>query len=375
MKKTVCALLAASMVLTSFPNVCFADTDISVTVDGRTIAFDVKPQIINGRTMVPMRAIFEELGAEIEWLADTKTVYGKRTDTLISLQADSSEMHVSNALGESIIELEAPATIIDKRTLVPARAVAEGFDCSVEWNADTKTVIITTKNFSEVEPELPEEEPEQIEEENEQVEKDEYIYKMTDKDIKRTIITGAADPELFVFSYTNIYSFGITKTRNDISNDLGKCSAARVVTPKYEIARLSQKKLDKDTNATSATLKEGKEIYEKFAAGKQLCVEFDLAYPVSSNAPGIEIKAYQGDTEIISPVTGSPKYDSSKEFPYIYTATITISQNNIDVNEDVKIEVIYINENDFADKKYEKYPENDFKDMRLYYTVNFSKYQ
>ena len=145
MKKTACALLAASMVLTSFPAVCLADTDISVTVDGRTIAFDVKPQIINGRTMVPMRAIFEELGADVEWLSDTKTVYGKRTDILISLQTDSSEMHVSNASGESVVKLDAPATIIDNRTLVPARAVAEGFDCSVEWNAETKTVIFTTK--------------------------------------------------------------------------------------------------------------------------------------------------------------------------------------------------------------------------------------
>ena len=179
MKKTACALFAASMILASFPAVCLADTDISVTVDGHTVAFDVKPQIINGRTMVPMRAIFEELGAEIEWLADTKTVYGKKPDTIISLQADSCQMNISSMYGETIVELDAPATIIDKRTLVPARAVAEGFDCSVEWNADTKTVIITTKNLPVVEPEQPEKEPEPIEEEPEQTVENEYIYKMT----------------------------------------------------------------------------------------------------------------------------------------------------------------------------------------------------
>ena len=74
MKKTACALFAASMILASFPAVCLADTDISVTVDGHTVAFDVKPQIINGRTMVPISYISAQFGAKVIWVPSTKTV-------------------------------------------------------------------------------------------------------------------------------------------------------------------------------------------------------------------------------------------------------------------------------------------------------------
>ena len=45
----------------------FASDSIKVKLDGKTISFDVEPQIVEGRTMVPLRAIFEAMGAEIEW--------------------------------------------------------------------------------------------------------------------------------------------------------------------------------------------------------------------------------------------------------------------------------------------------------------------
>ena len=48
--------------------------DISVYLDGQPLTFDVQPQIINGRTVVPLRAIFEAMGAKVNWDGDTQTV-------------------------------------------------------------------------------------------------------------------------------------------------------------------------------------------------------------------------------------------------------------------------------------------------------------
>ena len=70
MKKAVCVILAVFMM--SLP--VLADDVIKVTVDGEELTFDQNPVIINDRTMVPMRAIFEKLGASVSWDGETKTV-------------------------------------------------------------------------------------------------------------------------------------------------------------------------------------------------------------------------------------------------------------------------------------------------------------
>ena len=66
-----------SCVLTA-PRFSASDPDITVTLDGAILSFDVPPQIINERTMIPMRAIFEALGANIEWDDETQTITALR---------------------------------------------------------------------------------------------------------------------------------------------------------------------------------------------------------------------------------------------------------------------------------------------------------
>ena len=116
-----------------------AQNDIAVVIDGYTVEFDVEPTIINGRTMVPLRAIFEALGAGVEWDNVTKTVYASKDGTTVSLQIGSNQMIV-NGITKT---LDVPAQLVNNRTLVPVRAISEAFGCQVEWNGKTKTVIIT----------------------------------------------------------------------------------------------------------------------------------------------------------------------------------------------------------------------------------------
>ena len=114
---------------------------VSVIVNGNTIKFDQPPIIIDGRTLVPVRAVFESLGVNVEWIADTQTVLAQKDGRTVTLKIDSNVMKIGN---EEIL-LDVTAQIINNRTLVPARAVAEAFECNVDWDGSTSTVIINDK--------------------------------------------------------------------------------------------------------------------------------------------------------------------------------------------------------------------------------------
>lgn len=111
----------------------------SVTLNGKKLSFDQNPVIVDGRTLVPMRAIFEAFGADVEWYDSTKTVMGRKGDTTVRLTIGSNKMDING----TTTELDVPPSIINSRTMVPVRAISEAFDCNVSWNQETKTVLIT----------------------------------------------------------------------------------------------------------------------------------------------------------------------------------------------------------------------------------------
>lgn len=143
MKKTVSIILAILFVFSSF--VCFAESDLTLKLDGKLMETDVPPVIVNDRTMVPFRAIFEELGISVNWSGALRKVYATADDITVILTVDSEKMIVN----ENIITLEAAPFIMNDRVLVPVRAVCEALKCTVDWEADTRTVIIKTKDYVE----------------------------------------------------------------------------------------------------------------------------------------------------------------------------------------------------------------------------------
>lgn len=118
-----------------------AQNEIKVYVDEKQVEFDVKPIIYEERTLVPLRAIFEALGAEVTWNQDTKTASAVRGDDTVSITIDSKQLFKNN----KAVELDVPAMIVDERTLVPVRAISESFDCDVQWDGNSQSVNITTK--------------------------------------------------------------------------------------------------------------------------------------------------------------------------------------------------------------------------------------
>ena len=120
------------------------ETPVTVFVDGNQLVFDVNPIIEYGRTMVPMRYIFEALGAEVTWDQETSTAFGTKGDISVAIQIGNSTMFVNN----KAVELDVPAMLADGRTLVPVRAISESFNAKVSWDGNLRrvTIISNTSN-------------------------------------------------------------------------------------------------------------------------------------------------------------------------------------------------------------------------------------
>lgn len=141
-KRVAIILLALVTVVSTLSMQVFAENEIKVLLDGQELIFDVPPQLIDNRTMVPMRKIFEAMGANVDWNGDTQTVTATKDDITVIMQIDNKVIKVN---GENIT-LDVPPQLVDSRTLVPARAVAESLNAKVDWDGTTSTVYITSPN-------------------------------------------------------------------------------------------------------------------------------------------------------------------------------------------------------------------------------------
>lgn len=112
---------------------------VVVYINGKQVQFDVNPSIKDGRALVPVRAIYEALGAKVEWDGTARTVTGTKSNTKVVLKIDSVDATVN---GEHKT-LDVPATIIDGRTLVPARFISESLGATVIWDGSSNTVNIS----------------------------------------------------------------------------------------------------------------------------------------------------------------------------------------------------------------------------------------
>lgn len=144
MKKKLTSAIIASCLAAGL---CFssgaADGDISVSLNGEKLAFDVLPVIDEGRTLVPFRAIFEALGCAVSYSPrkDGNFVNAMKGEKYLSLKIGSDEMQV----GGKTVKLDAAPRIENGRTLVPLRAVSESLNLKVDWDGETKTVSISEK--------------------------------------------------------------------------------------------------------------------------------------------------------------------------------------------------------------------------------------
>ena len=108
------------------------------TINGEIASIDVPAMILDDRTMTPARFVAEALGATVEWDSETRTVTITKDEYKIVLVIDSKIAEIN---GQQV-EIDVPATIVDDRTMTPARLVAEALGAIVSWNDATRTVTI-----------------------------------------------------------------------------------------------------------------------------------------------------------------------------------------------------------------------------------------
>ena len=143
MKPLTSILLNVSLLL--FSSVCYAGSDdIKVYINNNRINYDTMPININNRILVPVRATFDALGADIEWFGEIQTVIATSGSTLIALKIDNPLLIVSDVQTQGIktIELDSPPVLLNSKTMIPLRAVAEIFDYQVNWSEENKSIFI-----------------------------------------------------------------------------------------------------------------------------------------------------------------------------------------------------------------------------------------
>ena len=132
MKKVFLAIFFAMIVImTASPTYA---ADIQIKVEGVTIASDVKLEMKNNRTMLPLRVISENLGAKVHWSGSEVTLSKSNMKVLLKLNSSTA---VKNG---NTVQLDVKPYIKNNRIIVPLRFIAETFGCKVDYSIYTVTV-------------------------------------------------------------------------------------------------------------------------------------------------------------------------------------------------------------------------------------------
>ncbi|MCL2402409.1 MAG: leucine-rich repeat domain-containing protein [Oscillospiraceae bacterium] len=147
MKKRMFTLVLIAITALVVAPLAYADDAIGVTIEGQPVIFaDQTPAIRGGRTLVPVRGVFEHLGFEVDWDDATRTAV---------LTSDTHEVRIP--VGSDVFTtngaeftLDVPAQIIGGRTMVPIRLPLESVGMHVDWDITTRTVLVSKAPIGDV---------------------------------------------------------------------------------------------------------------------------------------------------------------------------------------------------------------------------------
>ena len=119
---------------------------ITMNIENKFVIPEMRPQIVNGRTIVPVRSLLESLGATVEFFGETRTVTAKLGNISVEMVLDSN---IAKVNGEEKV-LDTPAILYGDYTFVPVRFLAESFKFKVDWNAEKQLITITKENKADM---------------------------------------------------------------------------------------------------------------------------------------------------------------------------------------------------------------------------------
>ena len=138
-------LLVTALAAAAMSTACYAQ-DINVSLNGNIVSFpNQKPVVVEGRTLIPLRGVFDNMGYGIGWDGETKTVtLTKNSDTITIVIGQASY-----SLNGQAHAIDVPAQIINGSTMLPLRAIGDAAGAEVFWDGETKTATIIEKGMGE----------------------------------------------------------------------------------------------------------------------------------------------------------------------------------------------------------------------------------
>lgn len=143
-RKILTVSIIIFIISTCFSTPSFAANDISLVIDNQYIQCDVPPIAVNGRTLVPVRALFEYLDARVTWDDILGQVLITSETAVIILNLESN---IASVNGNSVT-LDAAPVVINGRTLVPIRFISETLGYSISWDGSSRTVYVMTSGVT-----------------------------------------------------------------------------------------------------------------------------------------------------------------------------------------------------------------------------------
>lgn len=137
-KPRLALLLALAVAAVAGPAAPVQAQGVQVIVDGSPVIFDQPPVTVGGRVLVPLRGVFERLGAFVQWNPVNNSVLATRSGMQVQLTIGSRQAFIN---GRQVL-LDVPAMIVGGRTLVPLRFVSEAMGARVDWDPASRTVLI-----------------------------------------------------------------------------------------------------------------------------------------------------------------------------------------------------------------------------------------
>lgn len=137
------------LIFTMLFSISFAEENtINLMIDGNQVTYSNQlgyPFIDeSNRTQMPLRACLDTYGAETLWDSDNNMVITVKNDIMLRIPIGQNHIFKNSEK----IEIDSPAQIVNGRTYLPIRAVMEAFECTVEWDNATKTIVVTQNDFS-----------------------------------------------------------------------------------------------------------------------------------------------------------------------------------------------------------------------------------
>lgn len=139
--KRIKLLLSVILIVSTiniFINETSAASNITIYIDNVKQSYSSKATVKSGTTLVPLRGIFESLGAEVKWDQATKTIDASKNGTKVWLKLGSKATKVNG----KTVNIAVSAQAVNGTTLVPLRFISEALGAKVEWNQNSKTIKI-----------------------------------------------------------------------------------------------------------------------------------------------------------------------------------------------------------------------------------------